>query len=123
MVCKRGLVGPLIHAAGGLSAIVRSPRATAAIKILGNKLKAAVSHHEWDVAELRADRGLAVEYLKAAMESIDNPNDRAGYPAGFFVLAPNGLTTFRLGKRRKSRSADQSSRTPCDRQSAATLAS
>ncbi len=41
-------------------------------------LKAAVSHHEREVAELRADRELAVEYLKAAMESIDNPDDRAG---------------------------------------------
>ena len=41
-------------------------------------LKAAVSHHEREVAELRADRELAVEYLKAAMDSIDNPDDRAG---------------------------------------------
>jgi probable addiction module antidote protein len=37
-----------------------------------------VSHHEAEVAELRADRELAVEYLKAAMESLDNPDDRAG---------------------------------------------
>ena len=42
------------------------------------QLKAAGSHHEREVAELRADRELAVEYLKAAMESIDNPDDRAG---------------------------------------------
>ena len=41
------------------------------------KVVAAVSHHDREVAELRADRELAVEYLKAAMESRDNPDDRA----------------------------------------------
>ena len=41
------------------------------------KVVAAVSHHDRAVAELRADRELAVEYLKAAMESLDNPDDRA----------------------------------------------
>ncbi len=46
-------------------------------------LKAAVSHHDREVAELRADRELAVEYLKAAMESLDNPEDRA---AGLLAL-------------------------------------
>ncbi|MDP2828728.1 MAG: transcriptional regulator [Sulfuricellaceae bacterium] len=45
--------------------------------------KAAVSHHDSEVAELRADRELAVEYLKAAMESLDNPDDRA---AGLLAL-------------------------------------
>ncbi len=40
--------------------------------------KGAVSHHEAEVAELRADRELAVEYLKAAMESLDDPEDRSG---------------------------------------------
>lgn len=45
---------------------------------MSKKLKAAVSHHEREVAELRADRELAVAYLKAAMESIDNPDDHAG---------------------------------------------
>lgn len=44
---------------------------------MSKKLKAAVSHHEREVAELRADRELVVEYLKAAMESLDNPDDRA----------------------------------------------
>ena len=33
---------------------------------------------EAEVAELRADRALAIEYLKAALESLDDPNDRAG---------------------------------------------
>jgi len=44
----------------------------------GANMKTAVSHHETELAELRADRELAVEYLKAAMESLDNPDDRAG---------------------------------------------
>jgi probable addiction module antidote protein len=43
-----------------------------------NKFKGTVTHHDAEVAELRADRELAVEYLKAAMESLDDPNDRAG---------------------------------------------
>ena len=48
-----------------------------------SKRKGVVSHHEMEVAELRADRELAVEYLKAAMESLDNPDDRA---AGLLAL-------------------------------------
>ncbi len=40
------------------------------------KLKGAVSHHDREVAELRADRDLAVEYLRAAMSELDNPKDR-----------------------------------------------
>ncbi|MSQ73459.1 MAG: putative addiction module antidote protein [Betaproteobacteria bacterium] len=47
------------------------------------RVTAAVSHHDREVAELRADRALAVEYLKAAMESLDNPDDRA---AGLLAL-------------------------------------
>ncbi len=50
---------------------------------MNKKIKAAVSHHEREVAELRADRELAVEYLKAAMESLDDPDDRA---AGLLAL-------------------------------------
>lgn len=48
-----------------------------------SKLKGVVSHHEAEVAELRGDRELAVEYLKAAMQSLDNPDDRA---AGLLAL-------------------------------------
>jgi len=48
-----------------------------------SRLKAVVSHHEREVAELRADRDLAVEYLKAAMESLDDPDNRA---AGLLAL-------------------------------------
>jgi probable addiction module antidote protein len=50
---------------------------------MSKKIKAAVSHYELEVAELRADRELAVEYLKAAMESLDDPDDRA---AGLLAL-------------------------------------
>ena len=39
-----------------------------------SKIKGTASHHESELAELRADRELAVEYLKAAMESLDNPD-------------------------------------------------
>ena len=50
---------------------------------MNKKGAAAISHHEREVAELRADRELAVEYLKAAMESLDDPDDRA---AGLLAL-------------------------------------
>jgi probable addiction module antidote protein len=50
---------------------------------MSKKVMAAVSHHEREVAELRADRELAVEYLKAAMESLEDPDDRA---AGLIAL-------------------------------------
>jgi probable addiction module antidote protein len=42
------------------------------------RAKSAVPHHESEVAELRADRELAVEYLKAAMHSLDDPDSRGG---------------------------------------------
>lgn len=45
--------------------------------------KASVSHHEREVEELRADHELAVEYLKSAMDEIDDPNNRA---AGLLAL-------------------------------------
>ncbi len=37
-----------------------------------------VPHHETEIAELRADRDLAIEYLRAAMASLDTPEGRAG---------------------------------------------
>jgi probable addiction module antidote protein len=40
------------------------------------KLVGAVSHHEWEVKELRKDPEFAVEYLKLALESLDDPEDR-----------------------------------------------
>ena len=59
------------------------------------KLKGVISHHEAEIAELRANRELTVEYLKCAMESLDNPNERA---AGLLALrtvaeAYGGLAT------------------------------
>jgi probable addiction module antidote protein len=44
-----------------------------------SKLKhtASVSHNEATLAELRADRDFAVEYLKSALEELDNPDHRA----------------------------------------------
>ncbi len=48
-----------------------------------NKMSGTVSHHDAELAELRADKELALAYLKAAMESLDNPNDRA---AGLLAL-------------------------------------
>lgn len=43
-----------------------------------SKLVGVVSHHEREVEELRKDREFAVEYLKAALESLDNPEERGG---------------------------------------------
>ena len=40
------------------------------------KLVGAVSYHEWEVKELRRDPEFAAEYLKAALESLDDPEDR-----------------------------------------------
>jgi len=48
-----------------------------------SKLTGLVSHHEREVAELAADRDLAVAYLKVAMESLDDPDERA---AGLLAL-------------------------------------
>ena len=39
--------------------------------------KASTSHHDLEVEELRADREQAIAYLKVAMESLDDPEDRA----------------------------------------------
>lgn len=48
-----------------------------------SNLKGIISHHEREIAELQADRELAIEYLKAAMESLDHPEAR---PAGLLAL-------------------------------------
>ena len=42
------------------------------------KLVGAVSHHERVIEELRDDREYAVALLQVAMESLDNPEERAG---------------------------------------------
>jgi probable addiction module antidote protein len=41
------------------------------------KLNASVSQRDATISELRDDKGFAVEYLKAALEELDNPNRRA----------------------------------------------
>jgi len=43
-----------------------------------SKLVGVVSHHEREVEELRADRKFAIAYLQVAMESLDDPEERAG---------------------------------------------
>lgn len=48
-----------------------------------SKIKAAVSHHEREIAELRANPLLPIEYLKAALESLDSPDNR---PAALLAL-------------------------------------
>ena len=42
------------------------------------KLVGVGSYHEWEVQELQRDREFAVEYLIAAMEALDNPDERGG---------------------------------------------
>jgi DNA-binding phage protein len=44
----------------------------------GSQSKRAVPHHDAEVAELRADRELAIIYLKEALEAFSNPEERAG---------------------------------------------
>ncbi len=43
-----------------------------------NGLIGVVSHHERELEELRADKNFAIGYLQAAMEALDNPEERAG---------------------------------------------
>ena len=43
-----------------------------------SKLVGVVSHHEREIEELREDRNFAIGYLVAAMEALDNPEERAG---------------------------------------------
>lgn len=43
-----------------------------------NTVKAAISHHQAELLELAADRELAIEYLKVAMEALGDPQQRAG---------------------------------------------
>ena len=40
------------------------------------KLKAGAPYDAWEIEQLRSDSAVAVEYLKAAMESLDNPDER-----------------------------------------------
>jgi DNA-binding phage protein len=47
------------------------------------KLKASSSHRQAEIIELAANRELAVEYLKAALQPLEDPNDRV---AGLLAL-------------------------------------
>jgi DNA-binding phage protein len=40
--------------------------------------KAGIPYHDWEVEKLRSDPGLAVECLKLALESLNNPEERGG---------------------------------------------
>lgn len=42
------------------------------------KFKNSIPFHEWEIEKLRGDRELAVEYLMAAMESLEDPEERGG---------------------------------------------
>jgi len=46
-------------------------------------IAASVSHTDETIKELRADRQFAVEYLKAALEELDDPDNRS---AGLLAL-------------------------------------
>ncbi len=59
------------------------------------KYPASVSHHAAEVEELREDRELAIAYLKVAMESLDDPEDRA---AGLLALRAIAEAYGGLGK-------------------------
>ncbi len=37
-----------------------------------------ISYNDWEVKTLRGDRELAVEYLRVSMESLNDPEERAG---------------------------------------------
>ena len=75
-------------------------------KAVMTKLKGVISHHEREVAELRDDRGLAVEYLKAAMTSLDDPEDRGAGLVALRTVAEAygglGLVAAEAGTRRES---------------------
>jgi DNA-binding phage protein len=48
-----------------------------------NAVRGTISHHECEIQELRADRRFAVEYAKAAVESLNDTEDR---PTGLIML-------------------------------------
>jgi DNA-binding phage protein len=51
-----------------------------------NSFPADVSHHEREVAELRADRELAVEYMRLAVQSLECSDERVGGLLALFSL-------------------------------------
>lgn len=47
------------------------------------KLVGVASYHDWEVEELRRDRAFAVQYLKGALESLSDAEERG---AGLIML-------------------------------------
>ncbi len=83
-ISQRDQVFGEFHAQGHLPLGLCGPT-IAPVKTEANmsQLEGVVSHHEREIVELRGDRELAVAYLKAAMESLDDPDERA---AGLLAL-------------------------------------
>ena len=67
---------------------------------------ASVPHHEATLAELRTDRAFAVEYLRLALEELDDPGHRA---AGLLALRDARITQGGVVviKAQRSRSLEQ----------------
>ncbi len=42
------------------------------------KYKAGIPFHEWEIKQLRSNPDLGVEYLKVALESLNEPDGRGG---------------------------------------------
>lgn len=40
--------------------------------------KAGIPYDEWEIKQLRSNPDLGVEYLKVALESLNNPDERGG---------------------------------------------
>ena len=47
-------------------------------KVSKKKLVGVGSYHEWEVKELRRDKEFAMGALQLALESLTNPEERAG---------------------------------------------
>jgi probable addiction module antidote protein len=47
-------------------------------KVSAKKLVGVGSYHEWEVKELRRDKEFAIGCLQLSMESLTNPEERAG---------------------------------------------
>ena len=61
-------------------------------KFMKKAMTASVSLLDETIKELRADKQFAVEYLKAALEELDDPNNRAaGLLAWRDVAEPEGV--------------------------------
>jgi probable addiction module antidote protein len=70
------------------------------------KLVGAVSHHKREVEELRDDPEFAIEYLKVALESLTDPDDRGASLLMLRALAEAygglGVVAARAGISRES---------------------